>query len=110
MRKSITPDAIVSIYELIDPVSRKLRYIGVTTDLRRRQREHAKLPQDFDTSPRAMWMRRLIRRGNLPIFVVLGETTADIAEDIETSLINELIKSGERLFNVSQVDRSLLPE
>lgn len=62
----------VYIYALIDPVSNQIRYIGKTTDIRRRLRRHIN-ERFLHDSYKDRWIRKLIDDGVYPELEIVDE-------------------------------------
>lgn len=92
---------MVSVYGLIDPRNRELRYIGVTTQpLERRLSGHIGSISDKNQSSRVKWLRELVERGLRPeIFEI--EVVDDFQEvEAERFYIQYFSYIGCRLTNV----------
>ncbi len=89
----------VYIYALKDPGTLATRYIGRTTHLQRRKRQHvlsARYPED---SPMADWIARILQtKGDLPL-EVLEDVPFDVAGDREAFHMERCHAEGCHLFN-----------
>ena len=66
------------IYGLLDPDNGRVRYVGGTKDLERRNRQPAgKWLYSKGNSMKNRWVRSLVERGILPELVLLENTTLD---------------------------------
>lgn len=98
------------IYALIDPRDNTVRYIGMTKDVYFRLRQHVKDGSRLDN--KRVWINKLEQLGLSPELEILEtiEVEPDKSEDIEVIAqrrekfwIQEFLKSGAALLNVSNV-------
>lgn len=88
----------VTIYKIICPISRDIKYIGKTTlILSQRLKNHLQMSSSI-----AMinWMQSLKRKGLQPIIKKIEYVTSEEANKIEKHYIRKYALSGCKLFNV----------
>jgi len=96
---------MISVYELICPITQGVVYVGMTKDVRARHFQHI-WGSKKDSVNKAKWIKELKRLNLMPsIFVVSEHNTRREAKVKEGRHIAKRIKEGCSLFNVS--DRSL---
>lgn len=88
------------IYGLIDPRTECLRYVGKTTDLRKRFLRHCN-PRRSDRSHRGCWLRGLRNLGLQPTMVVLEEIDEATTALVECFWISSLRAAGADLVNAA---------
>jgi len=90
----------VAIYALCDPDTGEVRYVGKTTDPKRRMGQHrrrAKLKQTHCAS----WIAALMERERLPVFVILEEIHGGNWINAERRWVTEYRERGARLTNLT---------
>ena len=92
------------VYALLDPVSGATHYIGITSDVSRRLREHLNESNAFGrNAKKRKWIAELRRRQMLPVCEVLesgvGMDNGDLAE---RRWISTAHSSGQPLFNITR--------
>lgn len=100
------PLSKVAIYVLADP-SGNIRYVGKAKNPKRRFQQHCR-PSIFDETPKAIWLRGLLKSGFLPIMTV-AEWTEDW-EEAERIWIVRLRKIGVDLLNVAEGGAPVWPK
>jgi len=86
------------IYNLIDPVDGRLRYVGRSDDVRRRINQHIRLA--FTYGGLITWIHELYMQGLQPrVKVVASKLPSKDARVAESQNIEELVRAGEKLFN-----------
>lgn len=90
----------VYIYELIDPISNEIRYIGRTINPKIRLRGHLSKSKKFNTH-RDCWIRSLTSVGEKPILNIIDELECswEYSYKIERLYIKKYLKLGHRLTN-----------
>ena len=89
----------VSVYQLLDPRTGSVRYVGYSSDPRRRFANHA---CDAAETHKARWIRALQRDGLTPVLAILCVVeTAEEAKRIEVALIARLRAVGANLTNAT---------
>jgi hypothetical protein len=66
---------IAGIYTLKDPETGKVRYVGLTTNAKRRKWMHSSLSHNQGGRRVSRWIRSLLKRGLAPVFTMVEETT-----------------------------------
>ena len=92
----------VYIYELICPITYKIRYIGKTKKPRvdRREYEHTLFKKDA-TSPIDLWENDLRYKGLKPIIEIIDECDESVWGETETWWIKKFKEAGIDLLNVT---------
>lgn len=86
-----------TIYALMDPVTREIRYVGRSRDVQRRFRDHCSACGNLARMNK--WIKSLKRAGLLPILRILARCRNWFrAGERERALIRA--HAGERLFNI----------
>jgi hypothetical protein len=93
---------VAIIYGLVDPETREVRYVGKTTDLRRRLYDHLRAT---DESYRGRWIRSLLAKGVTPATVILADVPDDDWQQAERDWIAHFETGGARLTNGSDGGR-----
>lgn len=88
------------VYGLIDPRTDCLRYVGKTTNLKKRYSRHCN-PQRSDRSHRGCWLRGIRNSGLQPVVVVLEEVAEQDVVDAECFWIASLRAAGADLVNAA---------
>jgi len=88
------------VYGLIDPISKELRYVGKTNNLKVRYRDH--INKLYERNYKSNWIKSLISKNNKPEMVVL-ETHEDESECFaaEIRLIEYFKSIGSNLTNLT---------
>lgn len=101
MNEKITKKPIYTVYTLTCPLDNQIKYVGMSTNVRRRLYGHSS--DNSDNMDKTKWVRKLKSLGLRPI---LTEIKAyDIKKDAltqEKALIVELIKDGLYLYNYTE--------
>src|SRR4030065_1619897 len=98
----------VFIYTLIDPITLEVRYVGKTEDPERRYLGHLhvlnKNRKDYneDISHRANWIRKLSKRGTVPIFSIIEEVSIDNWQEREREWIKYFVNKDCPLTNMTK--------
>lgn len=61
-----------SIYHLVDPVDRSVRYIGKSTNPRARYRTHCKEAAARQDTAKQLWISQLARIGLKPVLIIIA--------------------------------------
>ena len=69
---TMTADKEWYIYHLIDPRYYSVRYVGWTTDMKKRLIQHTRSVQKGEKSLKADWFREVLAEGFTPIIVQVG--------------------------------------
>lgn len=77
------------IYGLIDPNNKILRYIGKSTDISRRYREHCRLCNCKTNTYKDRWLRKLLNNKQIPELIILMECQPQDLDENEIKLIDE---------------------
>ena len=88
----------VYIYGLRDPRNNRIRYVGKTTNLRRRLREHVRGPENRGVG---RWIAALTKRGLKPEIAVIQKVAKDKWQEAERFWIAAFKEHGQRLMNGS---------
>jgi len=88
----------VYIYTLVDPRNSEVRYVGITSHLARRMREHLK-KSHYTRSHRAHWIRGLLRSDLKPIMRVMLVAEMVDGPEYERQVIRYMLNDGIRLLN-----------
>lgn len=92
----------VFIYGLVDPrTPTKVRYVGASTNLVARHRDHCTLSGDRRNKGRVNWILQLRKAGIQPAIVVLEECSVENHGDREKYWI-KIHQAGGGLFNVGR--------
>jgi len=90
-------DPRIWIYVLGDPRDGEIRYIGQTSNLRRRLIEHLKMQNSFEMNK---WICSLIKDGLKPIiFGIERVSSGRKSNSAERRWVRECLKSGCQLLN-----------
>ena len=93
-------ETLVTIYVLIDPKTKRVKYVG-RTKMTLKQRLYAHIADKNHNGLKIYWIRKLSRKGLLPIIAQIEQCTSEEASDCETKWINYYEDSGEFLFNIN---------
>lgn len=109
----------IYIYALLDP-NKNIRYVGKTTDLKKRLQQHCSDKELSRNTHKANWIRSLIRDGTTPTIIVLEEVIDSDWEAVERRWIQKcvddgcdltnLTSGGDGLHNPSEITRQKLRE
>lgn len=88
------------VYGLVDPRSKEVRYVGWTSNIRRRMREHC-CPKDRERAYKDNWLRELKTSGLSPICITLETGNGDGYGEAEKHWIAKYRDSGVRLTNIT---------
>lgn len=91
---------MVYIYALCDPDTGEIRYVGQTTDIERRYKQHLQVIGKPNTY-RKSWIQSLLKQGKEPVMRILEEATDDAWIEREKWWINEMRRQGARLTNLT---------
>jgi len=95
---------MVFIYTLCDPITKDIKYVGQTTDIERRFRDHIsssinKNSKSYDTY-KSRWIRKLLNNGLHPVINIIEECYSILESNSrEKYHINQLTDSGSKLTN-----------
>ena len=64
-------NTVTSIYGLIDPRTKQIRYIGKANDPAKRYYDHIKQAKDGYKSYKCNWIRNLFKAGRKPVLIIL---------------------------------------
>lgn len=84
-------DKLIFIYELLDPETLKVRYVGQTNNIKKRYNSHIH-SYKREKTPKANWIKKLKKKNKLPILrivAVTNKTWADSSEELCISNINK---------------------
>ena len=87
------------IYGLLEPETRELRYVGWTTNTKRRLSHH--MSHCDDDSHRSRWIKHLLSRGTRPLMTILESGTGDHYKSAEIAWIWLFRNAGFRLTNMT---------
>ncbi len=87
------------IYELLHPISKKVRYVGCTTNPKQREQNHCKNNNPKCNPQLKKWILSLRKRNLTPIFKIIRETTILHARIYEYKRIIFQAKKGAKLLN-----------
>lgn len=87
-----------SIYCLVE--NDVIKYVGQSTDPERRYKEHLRLSNNKNNTPRSNWLRQCIKSGNKPELVILSKDTEDY-DEAEKYWINHFRLLGQAKYNTS---------
>lgn len=89
------------IYILIDPIDKKVRYIGATSKPKSRLRQHikdAEKPKKTGKTEKQKWILRLKEKGMIPFMEIIGtEESKELARIEEEKLV---IKNIDTIYNI----------
>lgn len=99
MPTALKAPSLFTIYSIHDPDTREPFYIGQTTDLARRVRDHLRTRDKAHSAER---IAALLERGVTPFFRILHQTTSrQEADDLEWREIGKHINAGHTLSNAA---------
>ncbi len=89
------------IYSLTDPATKKIRYVGLTCNLKRRLREHRqRAVAGTDKTHKGCWLRQLYAAGSQPEVKILEDRiTTERCDTREVYWIAKLRRAGHELTN-----------
>lgn len=91
-----------SIYALIDPRDRSVRYVGQTiVALQKRLSDHLSAPTN---SKMRSWLGELKSAGLRPDIILLETASIDRLDERERAWLNEMFLRGERPFQYASAD------
>lgn len=91
----------VTIYVLIDPITKRVKYVGRTTmTLKSRLNAHINEKRSYN-GLKLYWIRRISNKGLIPIISQIEQCTIEKASECETKWIHHYEDSGEYLFNIN---------
>lgn len=91
------------IYALIDPVSKETRYIGQSSDVKNRYRQHLK--DFYGDTPKERWIMKLNNLGLSPEMILIEETQdLDVREEY---WIRNIREEGNNLLNIADGGKSV---
>lgn len=97
------PKKLTSLYVLVCPIEKIVRYVGISVDARDRYRRHLKPPRQGESRRKERWLRSIARRGAQPIMRVvasaLDRATATRMEIALIARMREIV--GKRLTNLT---------
>ena len=99
------PEGMSMIYALVDPETKAVRYVGQTRTPGRRRWLHRSRSNNLSGRLVALWIRRLLDVGSVPLMFEL-ETTSE-ADAAEIRWIAEYRRQGARLLNMNDGGPSL---
>jgi hypothetical protein len=86
------------IYHLIDPITKKVRYVGKSTNPKSRLRSHIKESTERQNTQKKKWIYELINQGLEPIIVIVAtEPKEEKARTIESEQCH---KHRATIFNI----------
>ncbi len=88
------------VYGLLCPLDLKIKYIGMTVDLERRIKYHAKYPNNCNKD----WVGFLNSKNEKPLILIIEECTIKNARERELFYIYHYINMGVKLNN-SQIKK-----
>lgn len=91
----------IYIYVLIDPITKKVRYVGKTNNLKKRYRGHLGSAQKKHSYTQR-WINKLLNKGVRPIMRVVDEATDETWESRERHWIAALKRQGVKLTNLTE--------
>lgn len=89
------------LYALRDPVTRVVRYVGITRDPAQRLGAHLNRFALKRPSHKNHWLRGLVARGMAPLLTILAETDEHAAPALEIATIAAYRAAGYNLTNVT---------
>lgn len=92
------------IYKLIDPITKEIRYIGQTDNLKRRFNDHLSSSTNINSASynthKSCWIRKLINNGYEPIMEIVDSCeTLEQSNLLEKMYIEDFVEQGYRLTN-----------
>lgn len=92
------------IYKLIDPITKEIRYIGQTDNLKRRFNDHLSSSTNINSASynthKSCWIRKLINNGYEPIMEIVDSCeTLEQSNLLEKMYIEDFVEQGFRLTN-----------
>lgn len=91
------------IYTLSDPITKEVRYIGKTNNLKRRLSAHVSRARKTNSnSHKNNWVRKILNEGNKPLIEILEEVPTDNWEEYEIYWIEQFKNWGFRLLNTCE--------
>lgn len=100
LRVDFHDDTFHSIYELVDPRTGEVRYIGRAKEPRKRLRAHITQSKKLDHH-KDRWIRELAAEGLEPFLRVVDRCSQDDIYTLEQHYILEYREAGHRLTNLS---------
>jgi hypothetical protein len=100
------------IYELIDPITKKTRYIGQTNNLKNRYKKHI-YDSKKNTYHNCLWIQSLLKKGVKPIMNEIDSTNLETIDILEKMYISLYKSWGCDLTNIylgGQVNRCMSNE
>lgn len=92
---------VAYIYGLVDPDTQQVRYIGKSTNPKRRLYAHLSPTELSGDCYRTRWLRRLVNEGKRPSLLCVATVPADAWEDAERYWIEHYRKLGAPLTNTN---------
>jgi len=97
------------IYILIDPFDNNIRYVGQSSNIERRLKDHINTSTNKNSysyrTHKSCWIRRVIRNGQIPIVKIVEECNSLIESNImERYYIEKYQKEGYKLTNSKSED------
>lgn len=92
------------IYKLIDPITKEIRYVGQTDNLKRRFNDHLSSSTNINSASynthKSCWIRKLINNGYEPIMEIVDSCeTLEQSNLLEKMYIEDFVEQGFRLTN-----------
>jgi predicted GIY-YIG superfamily endonuclease len=90
---------LICIYALIDPIDKKVKYVGQTKDPSKRYNEHIRTAK-YHVTLKEQWIHALLTVGHMPEFKVLELCTSLNKDEREKYYIQKYRKKNKYLFNI----------
>jgi len=89
----------INIYILIDPVTKEVRYVGKTTNIKKRFNKHLNESRKSTTSHKKAWIKSLLKKNLKPEMEIIDVVNNDEWKFWERYWIEQMIAWGFKLTN-----------